>query len=76
MQIMDIMKKSENRQGGILLYAAPADCMRSLCFCLEQKETAALNFSKPPKDNIRRVNRSALRRLFFFCRRAADHSKL
>jgi len=76
MQIMDIMKKSENRQGGILLYAAPADCMRSLCFCLEQKETAALNFSKPPKDNIRRVNRSALRRLFFFCHRAADHSKL
>jgi hypothetical protein len=27
-------------------------CMRSLCFCLEQKETAALNFSKPPKDKL------------------------
>jgi hypothetical protein len=39
---MSTVKKGKNEHGGILLYAAPADCMRSLCFCLEQKETAAL----------------------------------
>ena len=36
-----------------------------------QKETAALIFSKPPFHKARE-NMSAVRRLFFFCRRPAD----
>lgn len=36
---MGIVKSDKNRHGGILLYAAPADCKRGVGFL--QKETAA-----------------------------------
>lgn len=41
--------------------------------CAGQKESGGLDYSKPPQIEMAREKVSAWRRLFFFCRRAAEH---
>ena len=71
---MGTVKRRKHRHGGILLYAAvDLHGVRSSGFCFSQKETAALFFQSRRNLEMARENTSALRRLFFFCRRPADY---
>ena len=60
-------KANETRQNNLQLATVSLQVIIGLC---KRKETAALIFSKPPFHKARE-NMSAVRRLFFFCRRAA-----
>ena len=60
-------KANETRQINLPSATASLQVVIGLC---KRKETAALK-SKPPFHKARE-NMSAVRRLFFFCRRAAD----
>ena len=59
--------KRRTRQNNLQSATVSLQVVIGLC---KRKETAALK-SKPPFHKVRE-NMSAVRRLFFFCRRAAD----
>ena len=61
-------KANETRQNNLQSATVSLQVVIGLC---KRKETAALIFSKAAVSNGR-VKLSALRRLFFFCRRPAD----
>ena len=63
--------KRRTRQINLLSATVSLQVVISLC---KRKETAALKFKAAV--SYRRVDGTAVRRLFFFCRRAADLAEL
>ena len=64
-------KANETRQNNLQSATVSLQVVISLC---KRKETAALKFKAAV--SYRRVDGTAVRRLFFFCRRAADLAEL
>ena len=64
-------KANETRQNNLQSATVSLQVVISLC---KRKETAALKFKAAV--SYRRVDETAVRRLFFFCRRAADLAEL
>ena len=60
-------KANETRQNNLQSATVSLQVVIGLC---KRKETAALKFKAAA--SYRRVNRTAVRRLFFFCRRPAE----
>ena len=64
-------KANETRQNNLQSATVSLQVVIGLC---KRKETAALKFKAAV--SYRRVDGTAVRRLFFFCRRAADLAEL
>ena len=64
-------KANETRKNNLQSATVSLQVVISLC---KRKETAALKFKAAV--SYRRVDGTAVRRLFFFCRRAADFAEL
>ena len=64
-------KANETRQNNLQSATVSLQVVISLC---KRRETAALKFKAAV--SYRRVDGTAVRRLFFFCRRAADLAEL
>ena len=64
-------KANETRKNNLQSATVSLQVVISLC---KRKETAALKFKAAV--SYRRVDGTAVRRLFFFCRRAADLAEL
>ena len=64
-------KANETQQNNLQSATVSLQVVISLC---KRKETAALKFKAAV--SYRRVDGTAVRRLFFFCRRAADLAEL